>query len=192
MTNIEIEDACRSAALQGTGRVTLEVVHERHLNFLVELDQRPATIEFERDRAQSVDEITRHYRALIGRQPDEKSVHLVVRLADSPTLVGRVRLVPLNSEIGEFETGWASAEEFWGRGYMTEAVTMVLKYAFRSLKAHRVVAFCDSLNTRSERLMIRVGMTREGKIRETKRLGESWHDELVYSMLDGESESRLS
>jgi [ribosomal protein S5]-alanine N-acetyltransferase len=61
---------------------------------------------------------------------------------------------------------------------------VILRFAFLSLNAHRLVAFCHAQNAPSERVMRKLGMTREGMLRQTRLLNGVWYDELIYSILD--------
>lgn len=59
------------------------------------------------------------------------------------------------------EIGWRFAHEFWGRGYATEAALALLDHAFGRLGLDEVVAMAVPANTRSRRVMERIGMTRD-------------------------------
>jgi RimJ/RimL family protein N-acetyltransferase len=61
---------------------------------------------------------------------------------------------------GSFEIGWSLAEQYWGRGYATEAAMAVLERAFAVHEASSVVAFTVAENVASWRVMKRIGMTR--------------------------------
>ncbi len=54
----------------------------------------------------------------------------------------------------------------WGKGYMTEAVREMIRFAFDEMGMHRVEATCDYDNIRSARVMERCGMTLEGVFRD--------------------------
>ena len=56
------------------------------------------------------------------------------------------------------EIGWRLAYEHWGRGYATEAASAVAAHAFGSLALRELVAFTAVGNTRSRRVMERLGM----------------------------------
>lgn len=57
------------------------------------------------------------------------------------------------------EVGWRLAEEFWGRGYATEAARAALAYGFDVLGLVEVVSLTVPANLRSRRVMERLGMT---------------------------------
>jgi RimJ/RimL family protein N-acetyltransferase len=60
---------------------------------------------------------------------------------------------------GEIEPTIALAPEHWGRGSATEALAAALAHAFVTLARGDLVAVVDQPNTRSHRLMTRVGFT---------------------------------
>ena len=59
------------------------------------------------------------------------------------------------------EIGWRLARRAWGHGYATEAARAVLAFAFDELELDEVVSFTTPANTRSRRVMERIGMTRD-------------------------------
>lgn len=59
------------------------------------------------------------------------------------------------------EVGWWLASEQWGHGYATEGASALLRYAFEQLGRDEVVAFTAAVNVRSQRVMQRLGMTRD-------------------------------
>ena len=71
-----------------------------------------------------------------------------------------------------------------GEGVWPEAASEVLRYAFKEMNAHRVVAFCHAENAASVRVMEKLGMQREGRLRETRRLNDAWCDERIYAILE--------
>jgi RimJ/RimL family protein N-acetyltransferase len=59
------------------------------------------------------------------------------------------------------EIGWRLARQFWGQGIADRAALLALDYAFTTLKLTEVVSFTAEVNTRSRRLMERLGFTRD-------------------------------
>ena len=56
------------------------------------------------------------------------------------------------------EVGWRLAKAYWGEGYATEAATASLHFAFSVLERDRVAAFTALTNSRSRKVMSRLGM----------------------------------
>ncbi len=59
------------------------------------------------------------------------------------------------------EVGWRLARGAWGNGYATEGARAALRYAFEELGLDDVVSFTSTANVRSQRVMERLGMTRD-------------------------------
>jgi RimJ/RimL family protein N-acetyltransferase len=59
------------------------------------------------------------------------------------------------------EIGWRLPVESWGHGFATEAASALLRYAFNELDWPEVIAMTAAINTRSRRVMERLGMTHD-------------------------------
>ena len=59
------------------------------------------------------------------------------------------------------EVGWRLTRASWGNGYATEAARGVIAHAFGPLGFASLVAFTAAWNTRSRRVMEKIGMTRD-------------------------------
>lgn len=61
---------------------------------------------------------------------------------------------------GEVEIGWRLARHAWGHGYALEAARASAAHGFDELGLTRIVAMCVEANSRSRRVMDRLGMRR--------------------------------
>ncbi|WP_366523146.1 GNAT family N-acetyltransferase [uncultured Tateyamaria sp.] len=95
--------------------------------------------------------------------------HCAVELIDEQRLIGTVRIAVKDAKNCSGDVGYALNEFFWGEGYMTEAVQKILQVGFNELCLQRIWATADVANTASWRLMERVGMQREGRLRQHKK-----------------------
>jgi len=108
---------------------------------------------------------------------------LAITLRDGGQLMGTGALWLRNPDHGQGEIGYFLHRVHWGRGYATEAALLLLGFGFGDLALHRIAATCDPRNTASARVLEKVGMTYEGRLRETMRLRDGWRDSAVYSIL---------
>ena len=74
-------------------------------------------------------------------------------------------------------------KKYWGQGCGTEATDLLINYAFRKLKLHRVYLYLVAFNTRAERSYKRVGFKREGVMREHWKVDSHFHDKIVMGVL---------
>jgi RimJ/RimL family protein N-acetyltransferase len=59
------------------------------------------------------------------------------------------------------EVGWRLARAAWGHGYATDAATAALRYGFEVVGLDEIVSLTAVTNVRSQRVMQRLGMTRD-------------------------------
>ena len=111
---------------------------------------------------------------------------LAICLREEDRAIGWLPLRYTRPELREAEIGWTLCRHCWGRGYATEAAGAMLRYGFAELGLHRIVAFCRVENRASWHVMEKLGMRREGHLREADLTGASWDDLYLYAILDHE------
>lgn len=82
--------------------------------------------------------------------------------------------------------GYELDPQDWGKGYATEASRRLLALGFEALNMHRIWSEVIAENLRSGRVLVRLGMRLEGRLRETEFIREHWYDTLLYAILDHE------
>ncbi|HWZ02893.1 MAG TPA: GNAT family N-acetyltransferase [Mucilaginibacter sp.] len=60
------------------------------------------------------------------------------------------------------EIGWRLSRENWGHGFATEAAKACLKFGFDNLGVDKIYSFTSVQNVRSEQVMKKIGMIKEG------------------------------
>lgn len=76
------------------------------------------------------------------------------------TMVGSTELAGVHEIAGQGELGYLLDRSCWGKGYMTEAANLTLRFAFQKLHLNRVIAYADEENYASHRVLEKVGMVR--------------------------------
>ncbi|MEM9667384.1 MAG: GNAT family protein [Pseudomonadota bacterium] len=103
------------------------------------------------------------------------------RLAGSVGLSG-IKGGAANSAI----LGYWLSHEFIGRGYMTEAVNIVSRWAFHSLGLSRLEAGTLPENQKSQNVLERCGFRKEGLAREYLEIAGRRRDHVLYARLVGD------
>lgn len=112
--------------------------------------------------------------------------HYVILLW-SGKLVGRVGLTTIDTVNASAELGYMLRTDAEGNGVMTEAAHGLLSQAFAQAHLHRITAFADCENVKSQAVLSRLGFQREGVVRHMTRHPErGWRDHYGYSLLEGE------
>ncbi|HLT78854.1 MAG TPA: GNAT family protein [Ferrovibrio sp.] len=107
-----------------------------------------------------------------------------IHLRRSNTLLGGITLSNLRrgaSQCGEL--GYWIGLPHTGKGYMTEALALVVAHSFGPLKLHRLEAACVPENEASQRVLRRAGFRPEGVLREYLKIDGVWRDHRLYARL---------
>ncbi len=74
-------------------------------------------------------------------------------------------MIEIRMEGHKAELGYVLARKYWNQGYMTEAARALTAWAFQQPQIYRVYATTSVDNIGSQRVMEKIGMTREGLLR---------------------------
>ncbi len=112
----------------------------------------------------------------------EQAKYFPVFLTETEKLIGHI---VFHKYFGDhtYEIGWVFNQNYYGKGYASEAAKAVLGYAFEELHLHRVVATCQPENIGSYRIMEKIGMRKEGYFKKCIPAGDGWWDEYYYAVL---------
>ena len=112
---------------------------------------------------------------------EDKCFDLALERKEDGKVVGLVSLVRRKHRQGEI--GWALGVAYREQGYATEAASALMTYGFTVLNLHRIEARTNSGNTGSWRVMERLGMVQEARLRDAVTSDGKWLDTLIYGTL---------
>jgi [ribosomal protein S5]-alanine N-acetyltransferase len=98
-------------------------------------------------------------------------------------LIGAVGLGEIDADHSRAEMGFWIGVDWWGQGYATEASRAVVRYGFEQLKLNRIYAHHMTKNPASGRVLERVGLRREGLLRQAMRKFGQFEDVILYAVL---------
>ena len=81
------------------------------------------------------------------------------------------------------EIGYAQVAAAWGQGFMHEALSALVAYAFGELNLHRIEADIDPRNTASAKSLVRLGFVEEGHLRERWIVAGEVSDTALFGLL---------
>lgn len=114
---------------------------------------------------------------------DENEIFLICRAEDG-AISGMINLSQIFR--GGFQNaylGYGLGVKFTGHGLMTEAIALILRFAFKDLKLHRIEANVQPQNTPSIEVLKRNGFTKEGFSRRYLKIGGKWRDHERWAII---------
>lgn len=108
---------------------------------------------------------------------------LAVTLRSTGAVIGGCRLWIESAQHREGSIGYSLARSAWGQGHATELAAGLLRLGFETLGLHRIHAIVEPENAASARVLEKVGMQREGHLRDHRHAKGRWRDSLLYAAL---------
>jgi RimJ/RimL family protein N-acetyltransferase len=111
-------------------------------------------------------------------------IHLMMAERSSGELVGSIGLFKTDWEARSCEVGYGVRADRRGRGYASEAVTAVARWALAEGGMQRIQLCAIISNLPSLRVAEKAGFQREGTLRRAQLEDDGLHDLAVFSLLD--------
>lgn len=109
--------------------------------------------------------------------------YFLIRRNDTGALIGGININNLQFGAARHGSlGYWIDEAHQGHGYMGEAISLVLSYAFMGLGLMRVHAACVPENDKSKRLILRSGLKEEGFAPAYLQINGAWRDHHLFAI----------
>jgi [ribosomal protein S5]-alanine N-acetyltransferase len=142
-----------------------------------------ASVKFHRNLVKPARDVEAFKIYVRGNKTDSNRLFLIRRKVDD-AIIGATNMSQIFH--GGFKNaylGYYLFAEFAGNGYMTEALKLMLGFAFGALKLHRLEANIQPHNTASIELVKRCGFTKEGYSRKYLKIGGKWRDHERWAII---------
>lgn len=101
-------------------------------------------------------------------------------------IIGTSTLFRFDDQSRRAEIGYILNRRFWGNGFIGEALTALIGFAFEKMNLHRIEADIDPRNSASVNVVERLGFQKEGLLRERWIVGDEIQDTLFYGLLESD------
>lgn len=138
----------------------------------------------------NLDQETQWYERVIAGNPNEFIFAADAEHADGWIHIGSVGLHRVDWRNRSTELGIVIGDKaYWSRGYGSDMVRTVTRFAFDTLNLHRVWLRVFDYNKRAIRAYEKAGFTHEGRFRQDLYKFGHYHDTLIMSVLRPEFEA---
>jgi RimJ/RimL family protein N-acetyltransferase len=117
---------------------------------------------------------------------DKKVFNFGIVLKETGKVIGGIGLVRVDWKHQCAELGYWIGRKYWGKGLITEATRLMLKFGFHELKLHRIYAAAFESNIGSCRVLEKCGFQLEGIRREAVVKYKKRHNFIDYGILRSE------
>ena len=120
------------------------------------------------------------YKAL---EEEKKGLWWAVCSLDGSTFYGAGGLNDWDHENRKAEIGFWLLPDYWGQGYMPEAMPLICDYAFNEMGINRIEGFVESSNQNCKRALGKLDFKLEGTMRSCEYKNGTFIDIDLYSRL---------
>ena len=135
---------------------------------------------------ESLHDINNVIKLMQERYVRKEAIRWCITLRGVDRLIGTCTLFHFDEGFHCAETGYELNRALWGKGLMTEAMSAVLTFGFSEMGLHRIEAVIDIENVRSKNLLLKLGFTYEGNLRQRFLFRGQFLDEHYFGLLKDE------
>lgn len=115
---------------------------------------------------------------------EDKAYFFVICAQASGQIIGEIMLTEVvRYNLQSCWIGYFLDKEQNGKGYMTEAVNLVVRYAFDELDFHRIEAGVMPHNTGSIKVLLKAGFHKEGIAKKNVKINGYWEDHQTLAIV---------
>jgi len=127
------------------------------------------------------------YADMLSRPPEEQPLCIEIKQDGEWSHIGNLGLMNFNHHDRSAELGISiGGKSFWGKGYGTDAIRLLVNYGFRELNLNRIYLRVIETNPRGKRCYEKVGFSVDGRLREARYLNGKYVDVFIMSILKKE------
>ncbi len=112
-----------------------------------------------------------------------EALHWGITLKSTQTFIGSCTFFFVDPGLHYVEIGYELHQAYWRQGIMTEALSAILTYGFTRLGLHRIEASMDARNAPSRSLLLMLGFTHEGILRQRFFFRDTFLDAHYFGLL---------
>jgi ribosomal-protein-alanine N-acetyltransferase len=170
-----------------TDRLHLRQVQPSDAEALFALRSDQAVMKFEgQEPHRSLEETHAMIRRLQAIYEQHEGLFWCITFKGEDTVIGSCTFWNFGPGFHYAEIGYDLNRAYWRQGITSEAVSAILTYGFTEMGLHRVEADVAPGNAASENLLLKLGFTYEGNLRQRYFFRDQFEDELYFGLLKDE------
>jgi len=167
-----------------SNRLTLRKITEHDALAVFSLRSNPEAMKYiPRPLALTLQDAVDHIHLLDKELENNAAINWGITKKGDTQMIGMICLLRMQPENFRTEVGYILHPAFHQQGVMSEAIGLVLDYAFNQLQFHAVEAVIDPNNLASEKLLVKTGFRKEAHFKEHFFYEGRFLDTAIYTLL---------
>jgi len=167
-----------------TKRLRLRELRESDAPVLLSIFSNPHTMRYYgSEKMTGIEEIEGMLMSFKQGFEKKQAIRFGIELKETGELIGTCGVHNWAKRVNRIEMGYELNQEKEGNGYMSEALTAMIPFAFQQMNIHRIGALIHPNNESSRKLVQNLGFREEGVLRDYVYAGGEYMDLIMYSIL---------
>ncbi len=167
-----------------TKQLFLRRIYENDVAEVLALRGNPQIMKYiPRPLAKTEEDALAHIIMINEKIETNTGINWGITVKGNPKIIGIIGHYRIQPENHRAEIGYMSLTEYNGKGYITEAIKVVVEYGFEQMNLHSIEAIIDPENIASERVLQKNGFIKEAHILENELWEGKFWDTVIYSLL---------
>lgn len=103
---------------------------------------------------------------------------------ETQQMIGDFSFWRIDKKNARAEIGYTLLPDYWGKGYMSEAMVRIVKFGFNDLNLHSFEANVNPENIGSKKLLQKIGFQKEAHFKENYYYDGKFLDSEIYCLLE--------
>jgi ribosomal-protein-alanine N-acetyltransferase len=117
---------------------------------------------------------------------ENAGINWAIELVETRRMIGYIGLWRIIYENVRAELGYSLHPDFWGNGYMKEAIGEVLRFGFNEMNVHSIEDSVNPNNISSINLLKKMGFVKEAHFRQNYYFNGDFVDSYIYCMVESD------
>ena len=167
-----------------TERLLLCDFVERDWEAVLAYQQDPLYLRYNEWTSRTAEDVREFVQKFLDHQKQIPRIRyqFAVTLKSTGQLLGNCGVRRDSPEAQEGDMGYELDPKFWGNGFATEAARAVMQFGFSHMDLQRISAWCVADNVGSARVLEKLGMRLERRMRDHQYFKGRWWDTLSYAI----------
>jgi ribosomal-protein-alanine N-acetyltransferase len=171
-----------------TGRLILREFNENDWPDLLAYQADPRYLRYYEWTERTPTAVQEFVQMFLDQQQEQPRTkfQLAVTLKPNRQLIGTCGIRTKSADAHEGDIGYELSPKHWGQGYAPEAARAIVQFGFAEMRLHRIWSWCIADNVASVRVLEKLGMRLEGRLRDKEYFKGRWWDTVLFAILDHE------
>jgi len=112
---------------------------------------------------ENIEETDKWLKRCIEKYKVIDSYNWGIELKENEELIGSISANKVENESNCYEIGYAIGRKYWGKGYATEALSVVVEYLMNEVGKRKLLCRCAKENKASQKVICKAGFKYSGK-----------------------------